>query len=294
MKNNLYNSILTLFFAIISFNFMTVFVKILGDTYPVLELSFFRNIFGFLPILLIIFFTKKLYKNDFSIGKKYNLFCAIRGFSVNIAQFCFYLALTKLEYATANTLAFSGPFFVTLLSIPILGHSIGIWRWGAVLLGFFGVILIMKPGGEIFTYYSFLPIVAALCYALSSVLVKLFRKSVPSIIIQLYTQFYCLIGSIFLLFVFVDFVTIQNLKDFVFLILIGTSGSLGVFFLISSYRKVQPSNLAPFEYIGIITSFTLGWLFFSEAPLEQLIPGVFLIFLGGMLIIWRERKKGLV
>ena len=56
---------------------------------------------------------------------------------------------------------------------------------------------------------------------------------------------------------------------------------------------MKPSNLAPFEYIGIPTSFFLGWIFFSEAPFDQLFPGVLLIVSAGFLIIWRERKKGL-
>ena len=288
-----YKSILTLFLAIISFNFMTVCVKILGNSYPVLELSFFRNIFGFLPIMFIIYFSKEINKSNIQINKKYNILCAIRGFSVTFAQFCFYLSLTKLEYATANTLAFSGPFFVTLLSIPILGHVIGFWRWSAVLLGFAGVIFIMKPGADIFTVYSLFPIGAAFGYALSSVLVKTFERSIPSIIIQLYTQFYCLLGSIILMLLFVDIKPVQNLNDFFFLILIGITGSIGVFCLISSYRKMKPSNLAPFEYIGIPTSFFLGWIFFSEAPFDQLFPGVLLIVSAGFLIIWRERKKGL-
>ncbi len=66
---------------------------------------------------------------------------------------------------------------------------------------------------------------------------------------------------------------------------------MAVFSLIAAYRLTLPSNLSPFEYFGIPFSFVIGWVVFGEAPFERLIPGVFLIVGGGLLIFWRERRQ---
>jgi drug/metabolite transporter (DMT)-like permease len=75
------------------------------------------------------------------------------------------------------------------------------------------------------------------------------------------------------------------------LVTMGMVGGFAVLALISAYRLAKPGSLSPYEYFGIPFAFILGWLFFDEAPFEKLIPGVFLIIAGGMLIAWRERKK---
>jgi drug/metabolite transporter (DMT)-like permease len=70
----------------------------------------------------------------------------------------------------------------------------------------------------------------------------------------------------------------------------GVAGGTAAFCLISAYRMAKPSSLSPFEYFGIPFSFFLGWIFFLETPFDRLIPGVFLIVGGGLVIIWRERS----
>ena len=70
----------------------------------------------------------------------------------------------------------------------------------------------------------------------------------------------------------------------------GALGGSGVLCLIVSFRMTEPSNLAPFNYFGIPFAFVLGWLFFGEAPVGRLFPGVLLILAGGLLIVWRERR----
>ena len=100
-----------------------------------------------------------------------------RGLSIVFAQGCFYLSIMNLEYATAATLVFATPIFLTALSVPLLGNMVGPWRWFAVLFGFLGIVIIVKPGSDIFSVYALLPVGAAFGYALSSVLVKLFPRS---------------------------------------------------------------------------------------------------------------------
>ena len=270
---------------------MGAIIKHLGEFYSPTLLAVARNIFGFAPVFLILIITNKT-KSIFSLaGEKNMLLLIIRGVSIAVAQFCFYLALMNLEFATASTLVFAGPLFLTALSVPILGAKVGVWRWTAVIIGFLGIILIMDIGTDLFNIFALLPLTAAFGYALSSVLVKLFSSEVPTAQIQLYTQAITLFSASALLIILSGYTPIVSMTDFFLISLMGISGGSGVLCLISAYRMTEPSIIAPFEYFGIPLSIFLGWAFFEEFPISKLFPGVFFIVGAGILIIWREEKN---
>ena len=218
------------------------------------------------------------------------MICALRGGSVSLAQLCLFTAYSKLEFATVATLAFSGPFFVTALSVPLLGAVVGFWRWSAVILGFCGVVMIMQPGASIFSLFSVLPVLAALCYAISSTLVKIFSVDRLSGVIQFRSQIFAAGFSLLLWLGFGEMVPIASAFDLGLFLALGLLGGAGVLGLVVAYRMSQPSLLAPFEYFGIPFSMFLGWWFFAEAPLDRLFPGVLAIIAGGLLIIWRQAR----
>ena len=180
---------------------------------------------------------------------------------------------------------------ITLLSIPILKHEVGLWRWFAVLLGFGGVLMIMAPGSEIFTYYSLLPLGAALGYSLSTVCVRLMDDELPTALINMYASVGALVGALAILFSTTGYLAIERDRDWLLLLAMGLVGGCAVLALIKAYRLAQPASLSPFEYFGIPFAFGLGWFFFDEAPFDKLLPGVFFIVAGGMLIAWRERRR---
>ncbi len=207
-----------------------------------------------------------------------------------IAQICLFTAYTKLEFATVGTLVFAGPFFVTALSVPLLGAQVGFWRWSAVFMGFGGVVMIMQPGIGIFSVFSVLPVMAALCYATSSTLVKLFPADYLSSVIQFRSQIFTAGFSLILWLCLDEIKPIASANDLGLFLALGAFGGAGVLGLVSAYRMTQLSLLAPFEYFGIPFALLLGWWVFAEAPIERLFPGVFAIVAGGLVIIWRQTK----
>ncbi len=288
----------TLTYAVILFlsgvfflNIMGLLIKHLELTYSPYQISVYRNIFGIIPIILILFFSSEWKKNNYQIMIPKLWLAYFRGACITFAQICFFTSLIYLEFATATALSFATPIIVTILSIPILKQSIGMWRWFAVLIGFFGIFLIIDPSDDLFSYYSILPLGAAFGYGMSMVLVKIFPKKVPSALIQGQSQISSLFFSLILLYFSFQYVEIQNLKDLLLLIIMGSVGGLGVYLIIAAYRKTKPVNVAPFEYFGIFFAFSLGWLVFGEKPFQQLFPGVFGIIAAGLIIFWRERKK---
>jgi len=262
----------------------------MGNRYAVQQLASFRNVFGLIPSLLVLVFSREWHNRGRILLMRQWRLGFLRGLFIAAAQFCFYLSITKMELATASTLAFIGPVFITLLSIPILGHRVGGWRLMAVFTGFAGVLLIMSPGSAVFTPYSLLPLGAALGYSLSTVCVRLVDDDEPTALINMYASVGALAGALAILFSTTGYSGVDSAVDWVLLLAMGLVGGCAVLSMITAYRLAKPSSLSPFEYFGIPFAFVLGWVFFGEAPFDKLIPGVFLIVAGGLLIAWRERR----
>lgn len=289
-KSPLFNAIAIILLAIFLFDVMGAIIKHLGARYPAQQLSMLRNVFGLIPSVLVLFYSRDWRESGRPVRLVQWKLAIARGGFVTIAQFCFYLSLIHLEFATASTIAFSGALFVTLLSIPILGHRVGIWRWSAVGTGFVGIVLVMRPDADSFNVYALLPVCAALGYAASSVTAQLFDKSVSTALINLYALAGALTGAVVLVVFTGGYVEVVTYQDWLWLLAMGVAGGSAVFCLVTAYRLTAPSNLAPFEYFSIPFAFFLGWMFFDESPFHRLIPGVFLIIGGGLLIVWRQRK----
>jgi drug/metabolite transporter (DMT)-like permease len=214
----------------------------------------------------------------------------LRGLLIAVAQLLFYLSLGHIEFATVSTIIYSMALFSVAFSVPILGEQVGLVRWIAVIIGFVGVIWVVGPGSDAFSPMALLPLGAAALYALSSVTVRLIDKDVSNALVYLYSAFFAAVGAIILAVSTTQFSPVTSWADLGMIVGVGLLGGTGVLLLMVAYRLATPSVLAPFNYLGILSAFTLGWLIFGEAPFAQLFPGVLLIIVGGLLVIWREKK----
>ena len=172
-----------------------------------------------------------------------------------------------------------------------MSEKIGIYRWSAVIIGFVGVVMIMKPTSEIFSLYSIFPILTAIAWAFTVIILKFIQGNHSTAKIQLYTLIFNVIGGLLLFFVTTGHFDIKNFKDFILMTMTGVLGGTAAILFIYSYRLISASKIASFEYLGIPSSFILGWIFFNEAPWSQLFPGVIVIIFAGMIIIWRDNIK---
>ena len=126
------------------------------------------------------------------------------------AQFCFFTSLIFLKFATATSLTLLTPFIVAIFSIPILGTKIDFWKWIAIIIGFSGAIVIISPSNEIFSIYALLPLGASFGYGMNLVLVRLFPKDIPTIIIQWHSQISSIFFSLLFLLLTFQYVEILN------------------------------------------------------------------------------------
>ena len=286
-----YLAVATMLLAILCIDLYMVIIKFLGDEYSIIQLTLFRNVAAIIPLSLLILFTNEfsiMFKN---IGNKFLILSCLRGICFLSMNVFIFISVVNLEFATAMTLTFSSPFFIVILSIILLSEKIGIYRWSAVVIGFVGVVMIMKPTSEIFSFYSIFPILTAIAWAFSVIILKFIKGNHSTAKIQLYTLIFNVIGGLILFFVTTGHVEIKNFRDFILMTMTGILGGTAAILFIYSYRLISASKIASFEYLGIPSSFILGWIFFNEAPWSQLFPGVFVIIFAGMIIIWRDNVK---
>ena len=284
-------AILVCLLAYLCFDLMSVHVRILSVRYSPQELSVYRNVLGVLPSILLLIYTRELSFDikDYKI-KKWKLAFG-RGLLVALAQLLFYTALADLELATVSALGQTNAIFIVLIAVIFYREKVGAWRWSAVIIGFGGAVWIMQPGSNMFTWTAALPIGAAFCYAASMVTLRSFDVSISSAIIYLYSSIAAALGAILLATGTTDFSPIQSMSDALLILSMSLCGGFGVVFLMYAFRQAPASVLAPFSYFGILTAFGLGWIVFDELPLDKLFPGVILIILSGLTILWREERN---
>lgn len=276
--------------AIVCFDMMSVLVRILLADYSALELSAYRNVLGILPSLILMVWTGELRLRGTVLRIEKWQLALFRGVMVALAQLLFYSGIGYLELATMSALGQTNALFVVLLSVLLLGERVGPWRIAALVLGFVGAIWIIRPGGDAFTLAALLPVGSALCYSVSMVTMRMFGPGTSNALLYLYSSAAAAVGAIAMATVSTRFTPIASLHDAGLIFAMSMLGGVGVLFLMLAYRNGAPSMLAPFGYFGILTAFGAGWLFFGEAPLDTLFPGVMLIVLAGVLIIWRENR----
>lgn len=285
-----FTAVLLLLCALTLFDAMGLIIKYLSPRYGAAELSAYRNTFGLIPSIIVLYASGDWHaKGRIWKLRQWQLALA-RGVILTFAQFSFYLSLGLLTFATASTITYANSLFAVALATVLLAEKVGWIRWSAVLIGFIGVIWIVRPGSDTFSAAALLPLGAAMCYALVGVTARMMDSDVPTPLINLYSSIVALFGGIILALGTGGFTPLDRASDIWWLIAMGGFGGSAVLLLIMAYRMAEQSNLAPFNYFGIPLAFLLGWVFFDEAPWEELFPGALLILASGLLIVWRERR----
>ena len=259
-----YLAVTTMLMAILCVDLYMVVIKFLGDEYSVIQLAVFRNIAGIIPLILLILFTKEHFTIFKNLNKTFITLSFFRGLGFLAMNIFIFISVINLEFATAMTLTFSSPFFIVIFSIFFLKDMIGIYRWSAIFIGFLGVVLIMKPTSEIFNFYSIFPILTAIAWAITVIILKFIPEGHSTAKIQLFTLIFNVIGGVILYFITTGHVEIKSIEDFFLMTLTGILGGTAAILFIYSYRLISASKMASFEYLGIPSSFVLGWIFLKK------------------------------
>jgi drug/metabolite transporter (DMT)-like permease len=199
------------------------------------------------------------------------------------------LQIVRGVLAEAASIAFMAPIIVAVLAGPLLKEQVGARTWIALAGGFVGVLLIIRPGGDVFTWVAFLPLFSALGMALYQMLTsKLAGRDAP-----LVTLFYpALIGTALVPLVApTQLVLPESLAHCGLFLLIGVLGGLGHFLLIRAHQYAPSSILSPFMYAQLVTALFLGWLVFGDLPDGLAFVGMATVAASGLLLILAHRSN---
>lgn len=272
--------------ATVIFVIMDAIVKKMGESYPTTQLIFFRSFFAFIPLALISFRggigPAILARDKLGHAKR----CIVGVISMG----AMFYAYTHMPLADAIAIGFAAPLMITALSVPMLGEKVGPRRWTAVIFGFAGVIIIVKPGEGLIAPAALVAIAGAFFYALAAIYVrKLSRTETNSAIIFYFTLTATLLSAITLPFVWVT----PTWEDLFWLISIGLIGGVAQNFMTQAFRKAEVSAIMPFEYTALLWGAALGYIIWGHIPGVNMAIGAVIVVASGLYIIFRESNLGL-
>ncbi len=201
------------------------------------------------------------------------------------AMFGFFYGLKLMPLVNALTLAFTAPLVVTALSVPLLGEHVGWRRWLAVIAGFIGVLIVLRPGAGMFTLAAIAVLIASVSYAGLAISARYLSTTESSFSLSVYVIIGPLIISSFML---PGNYTAPTPTSWFLFVLAGICSVCAWIGIVGGYRRAPPSLLAPFEYTALIGAALAGYLIWDEVPDRWVITGGTIIIGSGLYIVYRE------
>ena len=266
----------------IAFSIMHGLVRyVSADMHP-FQVAFFRNVFG------LVFLLPLIVRSNFVIfqSKKIGLH-AVRGVINVIAMLMFFTALSISPLAKVTALSFTAPIFMAVLSFFILAERFRLHRWLAIVTGFVGMLIILRPGIVVIDTGALLVISSASLWAVTMILIKILSRTESSVSIAGWMGIFLGLFSIGpALWVWQT----PTLVDIGWLLLIGLFGSMAQVSLAQSLKETDPTAIMPFDFLKLIWTALIGIWFFAEVPDIFTWIGAAVIFSSGLYIAHRERR----
>ena len=255
--------------------------KYLSAEIPVLQITWARYFFTvvFTFPLMFFFFKKYLVWTD---KPKLQL---IRGLILLTANISFFYSISVISLPKALTLAFVAPLVVTAFSPFFLGESVGYRRWAAVIIGFIGSLVVIRPGFLEINLASLAALGTGIMYGFYLIITrKLSTSDNPLLTLLLTGVVGAIIATTFMPFVWVS----PTFNQWSLMAAIGLFACIGHLFIILSLRYADASKLAPFSYFEIVTNIIIAYYFFGDFPDSWTFLGLFIIVFSGIYISRRE------
>ncbi len=255
--------------------------KYLSSDLPVLQITwarYFFTVFFTLPIMFFFF-------NKYFIWTTNPKLQFLRGLILLIANICFFYSISVISLAKALTLAFIAPLIVTAFSPFFLGEKVGYRRWLAVIIGFVGTLVVIRPGIVELNLASISALITGIMYGFYLIITRKLSSSDNPLLTLLLTG---VVGAIIITLI-MPIVWVQpSLNQWSLMAAVGIFACIGHFFLILSLKYADASKLAPFSYFEIITNIIIGYYFFGDFPDKWTFLGLFIIVSAGIYIFRRE------
>ena len=292
----------SLVLAMLIFSLQDIAVKWIGGDYSVLEIVMFRSVVA-LPFTLLFFRyeggrglpTTQRHKLEYT-----------RGFFLFLSYTTHFMGLAALPLADIAAIRYSAPLMITFLSVVWLGEKVGPRRWLALIVGFIGVLFIVRPGSATFNMGSISILMSTLFYALAAMLTRKLQTTDSSATMAYYSSRVYLIAAFILaplplmvgeipdahpslVFLFRAW-AMPTLLDWIIMSGLGLVWAGGMYFVARAYSLALASVAAPFEYATLPINIMWGFVLWHEIPTLTTLAGAFLTLFSGLYILFRERK----
>ena len=301
--NSNFKGIGFLLLAMLIGSLQAVAVKWIGGNYSVLEIVTFRSLVA-LPITLLFFRLEGGKGLPTTSQPKLQ---AVRGIFLFLSYTTFMMGLAALPLADVEAIRFSGPMMITILSVFMLSEKVELRRWLALIVGFAGILLIVKPGSTNFNEGSLFVLISVLFYALTVILTRKMNATDSSATMAYFSSWVYLIAA----FIFsplaaavgeipnahpsVAFLfhawTMPTPLDLFIMSGLGLVWALWAYFMTRAYSTAQASVIAPFEYASLPISIMWGFLFWREVPTLLTLAGAALTLASGMYLLVQDQKQ---
>ena len=285
-KNKLISVALLAIGATLFGSFMGAGVKFLSDDLHPIIICFYRCLMG------LIIITPFVAKNNFQALQTDNMRLQIFRALINIiSMICWFSAIGMMHFEKATALGFTTPLFTTVLAVLILGEVIRFHRTAALLLGFIGILIIIRPGYMPFEFGTILMLVASLSFSFVLIFVKKLSATDSSLTIIFYHLLY-MTPAFFILSLF--YWENINLNQLIIFSLMGASGLLSHWCLAQAFKMSDTTFVMPLQFTKLIWASLIGLFIFAEQPDIWTWVGGVIIFISVVYITYREafKKKG--
>ena len=256
--------------------------KELLRTYSLQEFVFMRSLIG---VIIFLALAPRLFGGFKKLRTNRWAWHLLRTVLATGAMYGFFYGLSQMPLVNALTLGFTAPLMVTALSVPFLGEHVGWRRWAAVIVGFMGTLVMLRPGSGEFTFASFAILIAAFCYACQAISARyLASESMLSLVV------YVVAGPLLVASTMLDnsnWITPDS-TGWALLIAAGVCSAIAWVGFINGYRGSSPAVLAPFEYAALIGGAIAGYLIWDEVPDRWVLAGAAIIISSGLYVVYRE------
>ena len=266
------------------FPFMNAAVKLLAADYPVMQIVWARFT-GHLAVMLIVFLPR--YGRRL-LATRRPVVQIGRSLLMLASNLLFVMAIGRAPLATASAIGFTSPLLVVAMSVPLLGERVGLRRWIAVLAGFAGALVIIRPGSGFQNPAALLLLASSAAYALYQIAtrrVAAFDSAATGII------FSALIGSL-ATSLFLPFVAVmpRTPLDLALFVSLGVMGGGGHYLVIRAFQHAPAAVVAPLGYVELLGTATLGYLIFGNFPDAWTWLGAAIIIASGLYVALSERR----
>ncbi len=270
--------------AAFCFTVTDTLAKWLGQDYAAVEILFFRYLFGLLPVAVLVWHGGGLA----ALRTRRPGVHALRAGLLFLALYLFFEALQHIPLADAIAAAFTAPLFITAQSGPDLGEAVGFRRWAAVVAGFIGALIMLRPGSAAFHPAVLLVLGSAFSFSLLVLLTRRMTRTETNAAMVAYSTLGAGLASLpFLAFVW----RVPASEDMGLFALLGIVGGVSAYIVVVAYRNAPVAVLAPFEYTALIWGVLFGWLIWHEQPALPVWAGAALVCASGLYITRRESQE---